>query len=620
MASVDTSQPTRLLRTLEAVVVVVAALYFGRPLLVPLALALLLTFLLTPAVSALQHRGLPRVPAVGLVVVLIAFVSAFLAWKTVGQLSDLVLNLPTYRENLHVKVQSFRGAGSGPLHALERTVSVVTDEFEDTSSKAKRAANKGAPDAAESPLPVRVVSAPVNPFTAMQVTILALAEPLVQTGLVTVLVIFMLCAREDVRNRFVRLAGTGRITLTTRTLDELGTRISKYLVMNALVNGGFGVVIGLGLFALGVNYAVLWGCLAAVLRFVPYLGAIVAAVLPLGMAVIQFPTWTQPLLAATLFVVVELVTNNVIEPLTYGRSGGVSTVALLLAAIFWSWIWGPIGLMLSVPLTVLLAVLGKYVPPLEPLWILLGDDPPLPPHVQLYQRLLAGDSEEAAEVVEEFAHSQTPLRVFDELLVPSLVMAERDRGRGEITEAMQQFIWTTMQQLLDEATGLIEPEAEVSANAPDTRRVLVIGVPAADRSDELALEMLGRVIPSHVDLEMVPQTTLVSELIERLAEAPPQLVCISALGPGGVGQIRYLCKRIRQRFSDVKILVGRWGYQGDAEKLVSGLQARGASQVVTSLGDAVEVIRRVQSIAPPAPTAVFLKQNELAREASTVKN
>ena len=296
------------------------------------------------------------------------------------------------------------------------------------------------------------------------------------------------------RNRIVRLAGTGRVTLTTRTLDELSTRISRYLVTNALINGGFGLVIGLGLYAIGVQYAMLWGILAAALRFIPYLGPIVASVLPIGMALMQSSGWTQPLLAVALFIVAELVTNNVVEPLYFGKAGGVSTVALLLAAIFWSWVWGPIGLMLSVPLTVMLAVLGKYVAPLEPLWVLLGDHPPLAPHLQLYQRLLAGDAEEAADVVEEFARDHTPLEVYDVLFVPALVLAKRDRTSDQVGETLYQSLRESIDQLLDEYLEQTAVASE-SASGPAEIRLPVIAVPAADESDELALEMLRRVVP-----------------------------------------------------------------------------------------------------------------------------
>jgi predicted PurR-regulated permease PerM len=594
MASVASLQTNRWLRWLEGTALVVAVLYFGRPILMPLALALLIAFALTPAVSILQRRGLHRLVAVGVVVGLIFSGAGLLAWKTVDQLSDLLINLPAYRQNLHEKIGDIKsGSKGGALESLERAVSDVQGELGSTAKNVQRAAGKldGGAER-EAPLAVRIVAEPVNPLATLPLAISALVEPVLGAGLVLVLVIFLLCAGEDIRNRVIRLAGIGRLTLTTRTLDELGTRISRYLLTNAIVNGGFGVVIGAGLFAIGVEYSVLWGCLEAVLRFLPYVGAVVASSLPIGMAVIQFPHWTEPLLTVGLFIAVELITNNVVEPLTYGKSGGVSAVALLVAAIFWGWIWGPIGLLLSVPLTVVLVVLGKYVPPLEPLWILLGDSPPLRCDALLYQRLLAGDAEEAAEIVEDFARDHSSVQICDRLLMPTLVMAERDRNVGELSAEQQEFVVTTIEHLIDE---YVEAEASQGeeVDAAHERKLFVVGVPAVDRSDELALEMLRRVSPPHTEFKLVPIVTLASELIDMLSEASAQAVCISALGPGGVGQTRYLCKRIRQRSPEIRILVGRWGYQGDAAKMAAGLQARGASQVLMTLAEAVDALERI---------------------------
>lgn len=605
MPPADTAPSSRMLRAMEAITLVVIALYFGRPVLVPLALALLISFLLTPPVSALERRRVPRVVAVGLVVFLIGCISTLVAWKTVDQLSELVLNLPAYKANLREKIVSIRGSSSQTLKTLEKTVSEVARELEKTSDTAQEAVKAESGKATENvePLAVRVVPQPVRPWEFVQTGVAMLAEPLAQAGIVIVLVIFILMSREDLRNRFVRLAGTGRISLTTRTLDEVETRISRFLLMNALVNGGFGLVVGTGLYLLGVHYAVLWGFLAAVLRFVPYAGPIIASVLPIAMSVIQSPDWGQPLMTVALFVVVELITNNIVEPLTYGHSSGVSTVALLVAAVFWSWIWGPVGLMLSVPLTVVLVVLGKYVTPLEPLWILLGDESPLPPYVQLYQRLLAGDAEEASHVVEDYSKTHTRVQVYDELLIPALVMAERDRNRGQLDPTDQEFVWTATQTLLDE---YLEPEtdsetgpAELSEQEVALRPVVLLGVPATDRSDTLALDMLTRTLPPHAELQVVSLSKLASEVLELVDQNRPALVVISALGMGGVGQVRYLCKRLRHRFDDLSIVVGRWGFAGDTMRMSATLQTRGASHVATTIAGVLDIIHRV----PRLPSA-----------------
>jgi predicted PurR-regulated permease PerM len=540
-------------------------------------------------------------------VLLIFSAAALVASKTFEQLSDLVLNLPAYRQNLHDKLEGFRQSDSRALKELEKTVAEVREELQSTSAKANEAAQSRAGLArAEPPVPVRLVANPTGPLDALQMAFFTLAEPLAQAGFVVVLVIFMLASREDLRDRVIRLAGTGRITLTTRTLDELSTRISRYLLDSAIVNGGFGLTIGCGLYAIGVHYALLWGFLGGMLRFVPYLGPIAGSLMPIGMAIIQFPSWTQPALAIGLFIVVELITNNVIEPLVYGKTGGVSTVALLLAAIFWSWVWGPIGLMLSVPMTVVLAVLGKYVTALEPLWILLGDHAALAPHVRLYQRLLAGDSEEAAEVVEEFSREHAPIEVYDQLFIPTLALLKRDRQRGQISETLAHSVHAMSQQLLEEYVEDNAPAAEPAAETNGARHLTVIGAPAAEAGDELALEMLRRVVTADVELKIVPLVTLASELIELVAQRTPQAVCISALGPGGTGQTRYLCKRLRQRFPNIRVIVGRWGFEGEVARTAANLQSRGANQIVTSLAEAVDVLARTQVLevaAAGAPAA-----------------
>lgn len=604
MANAPSLQANRWLLGLEGTVLVVGVLYFARPILMPVALAVLISFALTPAVSALQRRGLHRLASVGVVVLLLFTALGLVGWKTVDEFSDLLTNLPTYRQNLREKIGQLKaGSDSSVLNSLEQVVSDVSGELQASAKNARRAVEKADPNAdTQQPVAVRVVPDSLHPLAAVQSALMALAAPILESGLVLVLVIFMLCAREDIRNRVMRLAGTGRLTLTTRTLDELGTRVSSYLMTNAIVNGGFGVVVGLGLYAIGVQYAVLWGFLAAMFRFLPYIGGVLGSSLPIVMAIIQSPSWTEPLLALGLFIVVELITNYVVEPLTYGKSSGVSAVALLVAAIFWSWIWGPIGLILSVPLTVVLAVLGKYVPPLEPLWILLGDAPPLKPDALLYQRLLAGDADEAAETVDEFARDHTALQICDDLLIPAMVRAQRDRSRGELTESEQQFVWSTIEHMIDEFVEAKAADPEADDTAPE-RTLVVVGVPAVNRGDELTLNMLVRLTPPRTVIKQVPLVTLASELVDQLADSPAQVICISALGPAGIGQTRYLCKRIRQRYADLRILVGRWGYPDDSAKMTAGLEKRGASQVVTSLAGAVDALERILPAKTPVAVA-----------------
>ena len=262
-------------------------------------------------------------------------------------------------------------------------------------------------------------------------------EPLARVGIVLVLTIFMLIQREDLRNRFIRLVGQGRMTLTTQTMDEAGQRISRFLLTQSVINAGFGLIVATALFWIGVPYAILWGVTAALLRFVPYVGSLLAMLLPTALAFVLFDGWSRTLATLGLFLSLDAVTANVIEPLLIGRHTGVSSLALLVSALFWTWLWGPVGLILSTPLTVCLAVLGKHVPRLEFLAVLLGDEPALETDISFYQRLLAGDEDEASEIVEQQLQTTSREQVFDEMLVPTLLLAERDRVREAISESEQ---------------------------------------------------------------------------------------------------------------------------------------------------------------------------------------
>jgi predicted PurR-regulated permease PerM len=603
VATLQDSKTLRLVRILEATVLVVATLYFGRPILLPIAAAILLTFLFSLPVGWLERFKVPRIVAVLTVVILVFGLFAVALWQTTAQLSDLMLRLPQYEQNLRTKLHELAASESGSLRRLGETVSHVTTEIEQTISGTEQATQRAKESIVEPPppLPVKIVADPNTPLETANSFLMSLLGPVTSLGAVTVLVIFMLMVREDLRDRLVRLAGTSQLTLTTRTMDEIGSRISRYLLFNALVNSGFGLIIGLGMFAIGVQYAALWGLLAAMLRFIPYLGAIVSSALPIGMAIVQFPTWMEPLMVIGLFIVAELMLDNVVEPLVYGRSAGVSAVALLMAAMFWGWIWGLPGLVLSVPMTVMLAVLGKYLTPLEPLWVLLGNEPTLPSSVRYYQRLLANDADEAADILENHSKDHSLVETFDEILLPALAQSERDRERGDISTEQEELIWNTTQQFVDELAA--ERDAEHAADEePTAAPALVVGVPVLDRADEIALNMLAQVVPPHVKVEVIPRTVLAGELLTSFETATPEVVCISALGPGGVGQIRYLSKRVRQKFPQLPVIVGRWAFQGDAAKMIANTKERGATHVVTQLQQALEVIAKLQpGAASPEP-------------------
>jgi cell division inhibitor SulA len=411
-------------------------------------------------------------------------------------------------------------------------------------------------------------------------------------ALALVLVVFMLLKRENLRNRLIRLIGHGRMTVTTKALDDAGQRISRFLVMQLIVNASFGLVLGLGLLLIQVPHALLWGFLAALLRYVPYLGSWVTAGVLILFSLAFFPGWVQPCLVVALIVVLDLVTGNVVEPRLFGHSMGVSEVALLVAAAFWAFLWGPIGLVLSSPLTVCLVVLGKYVPQLEFLDVLLGDEPSLDTDIVYYQRLLARDQDEATQLV--LAHTKTsPLEnVYDELLVPGLNFVKQDREREELTEGDEQFILKATQEIMEDL-GERQVAAAETANEPVENagpasgaisKVPILGCPGSGEADRLALEMLRQLLdPARWDMEILSKEMLSAELVALAGEKEPAVVCIGALPPGGLARTRYLCKRLRARLPNAKIVVGRWGLKSNVEQNQEQLLEAGADNVEATL-------------------------------------
>jgi AI-2E family transporter len=411
-----------------------------------------------------------------------------------------------------------------------------------------------------------------------------LVERLAGAGLAIVLVIFMLYERADLRNRLIRLIGYGRLTVTTRALEEAAQRISRYLLAQSVINASYGVAAGVGLFLIGLPYAVLWGLLAGFLRFIPYVGPWIAAILPSVLALAAIEGWLWPIMVIALFIVLELFTNMVLEPLLYSDSAGVSEVALLIAIALWTWLWGPLGLLMATPLTVCLVVLGKYVPHLEFISVLMSDEPIAESDIIFYQRLLAGDKDEAAEIVKEYLKHHPPEQVYDDVLLPALNYAKLDRERGGLTEEEKESIVKMTRDILEMFDPGVQTATDRAGEEISPEKIHILVCPAEDGSDEVALMMLRQALNGQrYELEIIPEEKLASEVIDAAAEKNPGLVCIAALAPGGLAQARYLCKRLRNRFPDLKIIVGRWGPRMETEDAQRSLLAGGADRVATSL-------------------------------------
>jgi hypothetical protein len=430
----------------------------------------------------------------------------------------------------------------------------------------------------------------------------ALARAVGNVGLVLVLVIFMLLERLQLRDRLIRLIGVGRIATTTKAMDEAAQRITHYLTMQTLINGTFGLGVTAGAFLIGLPYAFLWGSLAAVLRFIPYVGPWAAAVLVSLAALGVFDGWIQPVLIAVLFIALELITGFGVEPYFYSQSAGVSQVALLLAVAFWTWIWGPIGLVLATPLTVCLVVLAKHVPELEIVSVLMSDEPVMGSARRYYQRLIARDENEASALAQDYALEHPGHGLYDEVFVPALNQAQRDHLRGRITDADVAFVERTTRQLVEEL-DLPQPSVEPASRPP----LPILALPARDEADEVVLLMLKQQLdPDRFAVDVASPDLLVSEAIVRVEGQAPAAVVIGALaGAGHALHLRYLCKRLRSRFPDLPIVVGWWGEDGSDDTARDAMVAAGASRVTVRLSEACAHLRELAPLQrAPGPTTM----------------
>ena len=564
----------------------VGALYLGREFLIPVAVAGLLTFVLNPIVRVFERR-LPRAAAVVLVVILTFAVLGAFTWALATQAASLGGEIPSYRDNLKAKAAQIRGASRGGV--IEKVQSATKEVVEELQKEDKPV------KPAEKPVPV-VVKSQGAAFWQLPAVLGALGN----VGLVLVLVIFMLLERLQLRDRLIRLIGFGRIATTTKAMDEAAQRITHYLTMQSLINGSYGLGVALGALLIGLPYAFLWGSLAAVLRFIPYVGPWAAALIVSLVGLAVFDGWLQPVLIAALFIALELFSNLVLETYLYSQSAGVSQVGLLVAVAFWTWVWGPVGLALATPLTVCLVVLAKYVPDLEIVSVLMSDEPVLDPARSYYQRLVARDESEAARLIQDYVASPQARDVYDEVLVPALNYAQRDHERDRITETDLRFVERATRELIEE----LDP-SERSAEPVFRPAAAVLGLPASEDADEIVLQMLKhRLDPTRFALDVASPDLLVSEAIAVVEARAPAVVLIGALaGAGHPLHLRSLCKRLRARFPDLAIVVGWWGADGGDEAARDAMVAAGADRVTVGLADASAQLQELTLLQPaPEPT------------------
>jgi len=597
---------------LLGIVAVVAALYFGRDVLLPLAVAVLLTFALAPVVAWLRKLHVPRIAAV-ITVVIAAFAAIILFGAVVAsQLSSLAQNLPQYQSNIETKVQTIRDAnvGEGMFERVSRLLERLGREIEAEEEEGRPGSAATERDTLQ-PLPVRVIEPSAQPLQVLQSLVGPLIEPLATGGIIVVVVIFMLMKREDLRDRFIRLVGAGDLHRTTAAIQDAGRRVGQYLLMQLVVNVTYAIPVGIGLWVIGVPNALLWALLALVLRFVPYIGPVIATIFPLALALAVDPGWTMLLWTAALFIVLELISNNVVEPWLYGSRTGLSALAIIVSAIFWTWLWGPLGLLLSTPLTVCLVVLGRHVPQFEFLDVLLGNEPVLEPHQQLYQRLLAGDPDEATDRAEAFLAEQSLATFYATVAIPALALGEADRSRGVLTEERRQRVAECAADLVDNLedyavveAGEGEPAAVTAGERPDTEAdaaaddlprhqrgegLTVLCAGGRGELDDAAALMLGQVLACEgTSVRTVGHRALVSARLGGLDLDGVDCVVIGFLNASSEMHARYMVRRLKRARRALRVGVVFWASAGDVIEGVKQSAAIGCDFVAHTMDGAVD--------------------------------
>jgi predicted PurR-regulated permease PerM/GAF domain-containing protein len=585
----------------------IAALYFAREVFVPLALAGLLAFLLAPAAARLERWGLPRVPSALLVIVLSVAGFGALGWMVLGQVYNLAVELPQYQQNVTGKVNSLHLHSAGKL---SRTVSMLSGLEKQISgggepvapivavaqSRRTRAAAPITPAKPAEPIAVKVEEPDQSLVTVATRSITPLIHPLATTFIVVIFLIFMLLGREDLRERGVRLAGSGRMHVTTTTIEDASRRVSRYLQMQLVVNLSYGTVVGLALWAIGVPHPLLWAVLTCLLRFVPYVGILLAAAGPLLLAFAISPEWKQLVWTMVIFALLEIVTANFAEPLLYGDSTGVSAIAILIAAIFWTVLWGLPGLFLSTPLTVCLIVIGRQVPQLHFLEVLFGQEPDLPPAERFYQRLLISNSHEAKTLISDLLKTKSRETVYDEILLPALSQIEEAKHAEEITVARADELLQTVEEIAEDSTS----QQTSTANAESKPVKRVFSIPARDFADEVASQLVLQVLADLASTRVLSADSSTPDILQALEGQSFDAICVTGVPPHALRHIRMRCHQIRTRFPDAVVVACVLTKENDLSNLRSRIPTEDAQHVVCSLQLLKDYLRSILMPATPA--------------------
>jgi predicted PurR-regulated permease PerM len=607
--------PGTALINLAFAALIVTVLYFAREVLVPVALAVLFSFVLAPFVIRLQSLRFPRTLSV-LVAVFVGFSIIFsLGGLMVSQANRLAEELPGYQQTLREKIQGLRGVAAGGSGTLERASKVLRELDTELQNPAREQAIEGLRrQPLDRPIPVEIRQPDPGTLTTLVAIIQPLIQPLTTTGIVVIFVIFILLQRQDLRNRFIRLAGSHDMQRTTAALDDAGQRLSRLFLNQIIVNASFGLIIGIGLHLIGVPSAPLWGLIAVILRFVPYVGSAISAVFPLILAAAVGSGWGMLLMTAALFGTLQLIVGQVVEPLVYGRSSGLSPVAIVISASFWTWLWGPIGLVLATPLTVCLVVVGRHVDRLQFLDVLLGNQPALTPPQLVYQRMLAGDPVEASQQAQSHLESASLEDYYDTILLNGLRLAEADARLGRLDRERIERILTTVNEVVDDLETHEDrppsevPVADLRSNLARLEPVIELGlttallerwerdgavlcIPGAGKLDEAAAIVLAQMLKRRGIGSLAEAADALSmSRFFSLELSQAAAFCICYVGKPSDAMIQYTVRRLSKRSKGGRIIIALLGDESDAV-------TPGTIDVTTILGNFASVVDVVVEIA-----------------------
>jgi predicted PurR-regulated permease PerM len=627
---------------IETAAIVVVALYFAREVLIPVTLAMLLSFVLSPLVELLRRVWLGRILSVVLAVLLALGLILALGSAIGTQVAQLSGNLPQYQTTIENKISGLRNATIDKFSAkLSSFGHQLSGSAPRSEAPAPAPAGASAQGQEQNPVPVVVTQPAPSVLDIGKGVVEPMLYPIATAGIILVVTIFALLQKEDLRDRAIRLLGSGDLHRTTVAMDEAGRRLSRYFLTQLGLNASFGVIVGVGLYFIGVPNPLLWGILGALLRFVPYVGSWIAAALPVVLAAAVEPGWSMAIWTAVLYVVTELIMGQVVEPLVYGHSTGLSPIAVIIAAIFWTWVWGPIGLIISTPLTLCLVVLGRHIEGLESFDVLLGDRPALTPTESLYQRMLAGDPDEAEEQAERYLADQPLSSYYDQVVLEALRLAANDVARGTIEASRLEQFTASMDELIHDLGERSDLSADTAA-AENTEVEGSAGRPASPSAsagaeevaedrlapewqtgtpvlciagrgalDELAAHMLAQLLGKHgLKARVVPHEAVSRTRIAELDATGVGLMCISFINVGGsTARLRYLLRRLRERQPPARLLLGLWPAQ--ETDLVDGdlRRALAADFYVTSLREAVRIcVAEARQASPPQMPLVTATQ------------